>query len=195
MSDIYCAKCAEPWDAYGVRHGDMKPYEADRFSKGEGCPCCDFGTRCTHCKGTGVHSDHTRSPLCAECRDEHKLLVREPLWGGFRLEYNYQPNVRRLTESQAVAALVIGGKEQHRCRDGSYLQYFVLCPHCMVAKGRPRADLAARFPVCDRCTGTGKFTLTPEQAEERQLAAAASAIDASDEDPIEILEERGLAIT
>ncbi len=44
MSDIYCAKCGEPWDAYGVRHGeDMTPEEAGRFLAGEGCPCCRFG--------------------------------------------------------------------------------------------------------------------------------------------------------
>ncbi len=40
MSDIHCAICSEPWDSYGVRHGDMLPWEADLFSKGAGCPCC-----------------------------------------------------------------------------------------------------------------------------------------------------------
>ena len=44
MSDIYCATCGEPWDAYGVRHGeDMTPAEARKFLAGEGCPCCRFG--------------------------------------------------------------------------------------------------------------------------------------------------------
>jgi len=40
MSDIRCVVCGEPWDAYGVRHGDMAPWEADLFRKGAGCPCC-----------------------------------------------------------------------------------------------------------------------------------------------------------
>lgn len=43
MSDIRCAICGEPWDAYGVRHGDMTPPEADLFLQGRGCPDCSFG--------------------------------------------------------------------------------------------------------------------------------------------------------
>ena len=40
--DLYCMRCGEPWDAYGVRHGDLTDEERDRFFKGEGCPSC-FG--------------------------------------------------------------------------------------------------------------------------------------------------------
>lgn len=40
MSDIRCVVCGEPWDAYGVSHGDMYAWEADLFRKGAGCPCC-----------------------------------------------------------------------------------------------------------------------------------------------------------
>lgn len=40
MADIHCAVCGEPWDAYGVQHGDMLPWEAALFRKGAGCPCC-----------------------------------------------------------------------------------------------------------------------------------------------------------
>ncbi len=43
MSDIYCAICGEPWDAYGVYHGDMDEDERSRFLSGAGCPCCRFG--------------------------------------------------------------------------------------------------------------------------------------------------------
>ena len=39
--DILCVICKEPWDAWGVRHGDMAPWEADLFRKGAGCPCCE----------------------------------------------------------------------------------------------------------------------------------------------------------
>lgn len=45
MGDVYCAKCGEPWDAYGVFHGDMTEEEAKRFLNGEGCPCCNFGKK------------------------------------------------------------------------------------------------------------------------------------------------------
>ena len=43
MSDILCAMCGEPWDAYGVSHGDMTSDEAARFLAGAGCPSCEFG--------------------------------------------------------------------------------------------------------------------------------------------------------
>src|SRR5580658_10140548 len=41
MSDICCVVCGEPWDAYGVRHGDMLPWEAKLFKAGAGCPSCE----------------------------------------------------------------------------------------------------------------------------------------------------------
>ncbi len=41
--DRSCAKCGEPWDAYGIRHGDMTPEEAALFNQGKGCPHCHFG--------------------------------------------------------------------------------------------------------------------------------------------------------
>ena len=40
MSDILCAVCGEPWDAYGVHHGDMLAWEATLFKAGAGCPSC-----------------------------------------------------------------------------------------------------------------------------------------------------------
>ena len=45
MSDILCSICGEPWDAYGVRQGDMTPVEARKFLSGQGCPGCEFGDR------------------------------------------------------------------------------------------------------------------------------------------------------
>jgi len=53
MGDVYCAKCGEPWDYYGARHGDMEPEEFERFMRGEGCPVCDFGQKCPYCGGEG----------------------------------------------------------------------------------------------------------------------------------------------
>lgn len=41
MSDVKCVVCGEPWDYYGVNHGDMEAWEADLFKKGAGCPCCE----------------------------------------------------------------------------------------------------------------------------------------------------------
>jgi hypothetical protein len=40
MSDILCTVCGEPWDAYGVTHGDMLAWQAKLFRAGAGCPSC-----------------------------------------------------------------------------------------------------------------------------------------------------------
>lgn len=40
MSDIRCVVCGEPWDSYGVTHGDMLQWEAKLFRAGAGCPAC-----------------------------------------------------------------------------------------------------------------------------------------------------------
>jgi len=39
--DIKCVVCGEPWDAWGVNHGDMAAWEARLFKLGSGCPCCE----------------------------------------------------------------------------------------------------------------------------------------------------------
>jgi hypothetical protein len=38
--DLVCNRCGEPWDAAGVRDGDMTADERERFLACEGCPCC-----------------------------------------------------------------------------------------------------------------------------------------------------------
>ena len=38
--DLVCNRCGEPWDVYGVMHGDMTKEEARRFLNGGGCPVC-----------------------------------------------------------------------------------------------------------------------------------------------------------
>ena len=38
--DIKCVKCAEPWDYYGLLHGDVSAWEADMILQGCGCPAC-----------------------------------------------------------------------------------------------------------------------------------------------------------
>lgn len=71
MADVRCAKCGEPWDYYGVRHyEDMTPDEAERFLRGEGCPCCKFGTACPSCGGTGKVE-------CRRCHGYGKVVVKE----------------------------------------------------------------------------------------------------------------------
>jgi len=129
MSDILCSVCGEPWDGYGVRHGDMTPAEARKFLAGQGCPCCQFGSACPHCSGTG------KEPCPNHCFAQH----------GQR--YHYVWNVRQVCTT---------------CQDGY--------------SDEP----------CTQCNGSG------QPAGGDVLSAAQSELDWSDEDPILILERRGL---
>lgn len=38
--DYVCNICGEPWDSYGISHGDMTKREKRLFFQGKGCPCC-----------------------------------------------------------------------------------------------------------------------------------------------------------
>lgn len=40
IGDITCKVCGEPYDAFGVYHGDMSPAEKTQFLRGKGCPSC-----------------------------------------------------------------------------------------------------------------------------------------------------------
>jgi hypothetical protein len=38
--DVICAQCGEPWEYYGIHHGDFEQEDIEPFLKGESCPCC-----------------------------------------------------------------------------------------------------------------------------------------------------------
>ena len=40
MADTHCKICGEPWDIYGLSHGDVAAWEANMIKLGHGCPCC-----------------------------------------------------------------------------------------------------------------------------------------------------------
>jgi hypothetical protein len=40
MGDLLCRVCSEPWDAWGLHHGDVMAWEAKLFKAGAGCPSC-----------------------------------------------------------------------------------------------------------------------------------------------------------
>lgn len=173
MSDIHCAKCGEPWDSYGVRHGDMTSSESQRFLKGEGCPCCNFGTMCPHCAGTGKERDEASR---CYCRGEYFLIARvldndmtagsvvpgrcfterislrlrtgEPISARYAVHYDYRPNVKSLSEAERIKAVILRDYGIKECRDGWYGEVKLACPLCDQSK-------AVR---CHHCNGTGKFT-------------------------------------
>ena len=181
--DIKCAKCSEPWDAYGVRHGDMESGESQRFLLGEGCPTCNFGTTCPRCAGTGKErEDH--SPCY--CRGEHFIIARilkdsddgrgecypyrcdlflqvgKPVPRSNPVRFGYLPNVQHLTPEQRRRALVLKIYSQKQCRDGWYSEAKLACPLCSEQPTIP----------CAICAGTGKFA-SPLDPERTAVFAAA----------------------
>ena len=64
MGDVFCKKCGEPWDYYGILHGDMTKEEAKRFFRGEGCPCCGFGKKIRGCEYCKHYVDTYGEPIC-----------------------------------------------------------------------------------------------------------------------------------
>jgi hypothetical protein len=69
----------------------------------------------------------------------------------------------------------------HETRDGHVTEWWLPCPEgCATHEGR----------VCPDCNGTGKLTV--DDPEGVALDAARSACSASDEDPMLVLERRGI---
>jgi hypothetical protein len=176
MGDILCAKCAEPWDAYGVRHGDMSRQEADKFSRGKGCPICNFGTECASCGGTGKERSYGRD-TCQTCMGSTKVLARRLLReSSGRWSFGYIPNVKVVPIS-AEDGLMRELRPAKESRDGLFVEAWFRCWSCDP-------------PPCEYCNGDGK--LHQSDPDETMLTAARSAVEESDEEPIGILARRGL---
>jgi hypothetical protein len=85
----------------------------------------------------------------------------------------YEPRVR-----EAFQPGIIRYTERFQTADGWVQQAVIVCPECME---KPT-------PKCINCDGTGK----PPRLKNAVLDAARSECDASDEDPVLILQRRGL---
>lgn len=149
MSDIYCRKCGEPWDSYGITHsigdGDMTEAEAKRFRRGEGCPSCDFGSICTTCRGTG--KDKTQ---CSTCYNSGYVIVH-------KLKSQPHEVYTLLRDKETITITnptILKMWPNEWCLDGWYNTFKITCPVC-----------AKDAPPCPACKGSGKFTeiLTDEQ--------------------------------
>ncbi len=38
--DVICAQCGEPWEYYGIEHGDFEEEDIEPFFRGDNCPSC-----------------------------------------------------------------------------------------------------------------------------------------------------------
>jgi hypothetical protein len=126
--DIRCAKCGEPWDAYGIRNGDMEKPDAWRFEHGEGCPVCRFGTACPGCSGTGRVEDY-RNPSCSDCYGKGYVLAWSPRSNSGRFKsgefyVGYEPDVCHVRDPGFDSPVTLGTRRfpekirTFRSRDG-----------------------------------------------------------------------------
>lgn len=167
MSDVFCQKCGEPWDSFGIIHargeGDLTPSEAVRFMKGKGCPCCHWGKHCLMCNGSGREILETSD---CECRGSRTLIMRRLSGGQGTWQHGTYPKIRLFDGEPAIIHKYPDGS----CRDGRFEEALILCPFC-----------GASAPPCPACKGTGK--LQPLTLHEYGKAIS-SLIEASDEDVI-----------
>lgn len=108
--DIHCPICSEPWDRWGVTHGDMTPDEAVAFFRGEGCPACAYGTR-QHRRNTRPRPGVLAQRVQAEKQkagqpgpDEESSPA--PTAGAPVLVGQQQPARRTLQECQQIAEVI-----------------------------------------------------------------------------------------
>lgn len=167
--DVYCRKCGEPWDSYGVRHGDMTPEEAIRLLRGEGCPACNFGTRCPACGGSGRERYCDGCPVCFGERVIFPWRAPQHPERRYRAwVIGYYPDIQDCPVP-ADEIEIIG---RYETADGYIEEGRAYCPRC-----RERA------PVCTACGGDGRLH---SQGEYDELWLE-GLMEGTDEDPLQYL--------
>lgn len=165
MSDVFCAVCNEPWDFYGLSHGDVTPAEGRRILAGEGCPCCHFGEACLTCRGSGC----LRTPMgtCPTCFGYHTITLVTLLRGEecWLLQGSVTPETPRGRTIADPTWAPFPDAERFECRDGWALCKRAMCPDCTPEP-------------CSACLGTGKCT---SQDRPHLEALMTSALDATDD--------------
>jgi hypothetical protein len=187
----------------------MSPQEAARFLAGEGCPHCEFGTKCTECAGTGFEPDSLSH--CPHCRGQfyafvrlvqpdgglwnrnplyfdllkRKLVVGQPIPDDFEIHEGYIPNVAVWTPANRATGHLLkidGGAE---CREGWYISVKTRCPVCTPTVQCPECKGTGKFqPLCDplaHSDGRGRRN-AGEGGDKTELFQAASQLLASDTD-------------
>lgn len=107
--DVHCPVCDEPWDRYGVTHGDMTEADAAAFFRGEGCPVCAFGAR-QHGRNTQTRMGILAQRLLAEQQKAGKLSPTEVVFPpsniGAPTIIAQQPVKHTLQECQQIAQVI-----------------------------------------------------------------------------------------
>ncbi len=187
--DILCQVCGEPWDSFGITYakgeGDMVPEEVKQFRQGKGCPACGFGKFCTDCNATGLIPVSSRLfPDCPTCGGDRYIIVRRVI--RMRDEYdrwhevipgNWIQAYGKTAKEHPETLKIIEQYKPEVYKDSIAECAKALCPVC-----QHNPDLEK----CPTCQGTGERKTKDWEAKERGLA---SLLEASDEEPIGIIEE------
>jgi len=167
--------------------GDMTIEEARKFRRGEGCPSCGFGKFCTQCNATGIiPTSSVLRPDCKTCNGQRYIIVRrykdlEPPHKFLDHDDRYQSGYGTPISYFDKRDLKIIEEYPFSIRkDGIQIDSKALCPDC-----RANEDLER----CSICKGTG---LRIQGDIEAKLSGIESLLEASDEEPIGLLDEAGL---
>ncbi len=150
MSDVFCPKCGEEYEAFGITYakgeGDFTLAQVEKFLRGEGCPACVFGTICPRCSGGRIERNNCetcfggglviarRCALAADARFRHWFV-------GYA---NSPTHPLRFFKDADVALRV--ALENEESLDGPVQVARIQCPDCL-GQGEP----------CAECGGDGKF--------------------------------------
>ena len=122
MSDTHCLVCSEPWDIYGLAHGDVKAWEADCIRRGFGCPACKGGELGLNYK---PEEDRISIGHCTDCDRSHYIDVNEVYYDGSqKIIYHNSGNVNLSNLDDVMRYLEI--EEDWGCVDED-----IKCKHCM----------------------------------------------------------------
>lgn len=136
MSDIRCLVCNEPWDEYGLMHGDVMAWQADHIKAGHGCPCCianGFTQNLSYVKPKPLVQF-----LCSCCNLEITIDQNDIEYNGEEL--SYEESISKKTEDGLV------------CEDCFY-EYYHKCAECELTLHDDECDYINNSDIylCDRC--------------------------------------------
>ncbi len=134
MNDTHCLVCSEPWDIYGLAHGDVKAWEADCIVRGFGCPSCAGGELGLNYKPI---EDSAFLCECNDCNDVHNIDINDIYFDGTEKIIHHNSGNVNITNAEDIQRYM-GIEEDWGIIDGN-----LICNRCM-----------ENYTMCDACSQT-----------------------------------------
>lgn len=146
MSNTHCAICNEPWDVYGLAHGDVAAWEADMIKEGKGCPSCKGFN-----EATGIQNPEYKKPnplekfQCTCCQKTISIDQDEIRYNGVDKEYD-----------EELATFHTDSSNNKVC-DSCYEQYYSRCDKCNAVVHQDDSNYFQSLDtygvtLCEECT-------------------------------------------